>query len=204
MTQISGFQGSLQARLWLKPEPIQNQRCRAVWAFISSRRRNVGGHWSKLRLEGDCGRILPHQLVLIEHNKLFLIPEEPLSPPPDALARAPLVTLRLLRREFVGLLRERMRAPDGSYVDGVIIPGSTSLDRGEWTAGDLETNNPLSLDSHVCFCNSDFGSERLELSLLEPLDQLVCIDGITEDDRTGRRTDVSHVRTRLLSIHILT
>jgi TBC1 domain family protein 5 len=43
-----------------------------------------------------------------------------------------------------------MRAPDGSYEDGFVVPGSTtSPKKNERTAADLEKNNPLSLDDEV-------------------------------------------------------
>jgi TBC1 domain family protein 5 len=43
-----------------------------------------------------------------------------------------------------------MRAPDGSYEEGLIIPGlSSSPPRTNATTANLSTNNPLSLDVEV-------------------------------------------------------
>ncbi|KAG8920494.1 succinate dehydrogenase flavoprotein subunit, partial [Tulasnella sp. 417] len=80
--------------------------------------------------------------------KVFLIPQPPLtsgsSPvsPSNVLAKA--------RKDYVHLLKERMRAPDGSYEPGFVVPGEdgplrTTATQGP-TAGNWERNNPLSLD----------------------------------------------------------
>ncbi len=45
---------------------------------------------------------------------------------------------------------EKMRAPDGGYEEGFTIPGSgASPTRSEKAGGNLEKNNPLSLDNEV-------------------------------------------------------
>ena len=43
-----------------------------------------------------------------------------------------------------------MRAPDGSYHEGLIIPGVESLPKPNQTlVNNLDKNNPLSLDTEV-------------------------------------------------------
>ncbi|KAJ7273636.1 rab-GTPase-TBC domain-containing protein [Mycena haematopus] len=76
--------------------------------------------------------------------KLFLLPDEPLQPLADANATPPLSSLRASRKKWKHLISEHMRAPDGSYEEGVIPGSSSSLERRA-SASDLETNNPLSL-----------------------------------------------------------
>ena len=45
---------------------------------------------------------------------------------------------------------EKMRAPDGGYEEGFMVPGSgVSPPRTEKSAGNLEMNNPLSLHDEV-------------------------------------------------------
>ncbi|KAG8954053.1 hypothetical protein FRC04_001037 [Tulasnella sp. 424] len=83
--------------------------------------------------------------------KVFLIPQPPLtsgsSPvsPSNVLAKA--------RKDYVDLLKARMRAPDGSYEPGFVVPGEeaplrTTATQGP-SAGNWERNNPLSLDEEV-------------------------------------------------------
>lgn len=68
----------------------------------------------------------------------------------DVEATPPWNPLRLAREDYKRLLMERMRAPDGGYEEGFTIPGSgTSPTRSEKASGNLEKNNPLSLDSEV-------------------------------------------------------
>ncbi|KAJ7740686.1 rab-GTPase-TBC domain-containing protein [Mycena maculata] len=78
--------------------------------------------------------------------KLFLLPDEPLQPSPEVDATPPLPSLRASRKKYANLLMERMRAPDGSYEEGFVVPGSSiSPERPGASASNLETNNPLSL-----------------------------------------------------------
>ncbi|CCM05040.1 uncharacterized protein FIBRA_07242 [Fibroporia radiculosa] len=79
--------------------------------------------------------------------KLFLIRAEPLQTQADVISASPLEALRVARAEYVSLLLEKMRAPDGSYEDGLVVPGTgASPARTEQTRQDLDKNNPLSLD----------------------------------------------------------
>ncbi|KAI0747622.1 RabGAP/TBC [Daedaleopsis nitida] len=79
--------------------------------------------------------------------KLFLVPNEPLQEMADVDATPPLKRLRAAREDYRRLLMEKMRAPDGGYEEGFIVPGSgASPPRTEGSHGNLEKNNPLSLD----------------------------------------------------------
>lgn len=42
-----------------------------------------------------------------------------------------------------------MRAPDGSYEDGFVVPGGEQLPARTVQPGNLERNNPLSLHDEV-------------------------------------------------------
>jgi len=53
------------------------------------------------------------------------------------------------RKQFTTLLLEKMRAPDGSYEDGFIVPGGEKLPARTSQPGNLERNNPLSLHDEV-------------------------------------------------------
>ena len=85
--------------------------------------------------------------------QVFLTPPEPLQRPPE-LPLAPsayLEPMRALRIDFTRLLLAKMRAPDGSYEDGFIVPGTNSPpQRPNRAASNLEQNNPLSLHDEVC------------------------------------------------------
>ncbi|KAJ7709981.1 rab-GTPase-TBC domain-containing protein [Mycena rosella] len=78
--------------------------------------------------------------------KLFLlIPDEPLQPLQEGEATPPLHSLRGSRKQFATLLKEHMRAPDGSYEEGFVVPGSSASPERRASTSNLETNNPLSL-----------------------------------------------------------
>lgn len=47
------------------------------------------------------------------------------------------------------MLLEKMRAPDGSYEDGFVVPGGEKLPARTSQPGNLERNNPLSLHDEV-------------------------------------------------------
>jgi TBC1 domain family protein 5 len=70
--------------------------------------------------------------------------------PPDSPSTSPLESLRASRKNYAETLLETMRAPDGSYEEGFVIPGyTTTSQKNERTASNLEKNNPLSLDDEV-------------------------------------------------------
>jgi len=78
-----------------------------------------------------------------------------------------------------------MRAPDGSYEDGLTIPGTNEPpSRVAQTRLDLSRNNPLSLDDQVraAFWLNALLADRL----LEPMDGMVRIYGAAEGDSEGR------------------
>ncbi|KAF5381115.1 hypothetical protein D9615_003910 [Tricholomella constricta] len=85
---------------------------------------------------------------LILSLKLFLTSDEPLQPSSSPVrSTALLQSLRSSRQSYVKRLREHMRAPDGSYEEGFILPGSPPLQErpSREIISNLETNNPLSL-----------------------------------------------------------
>lgn len=52
------------------------------------------------------------------------------------------------------MVLNKFKAPDGTYEDGLQVPGSSELAKtGTRTGDDLERNNPLSLDQNVMFNN---------------------------------------------------
>ncbi len=83
--------------------------------------------------------------------KLFLVESEPLhSESAEGIASCPINSLRAFRQEFQKLLLDKMRAPDGSYEEGLIIPGTdVSPPRVERSSANLDQNNPLSLHDEV-------------------------------------------------------
>lgn len=65
-------------------------------------------------------------------------------------AAPPLKPVQAAREAYKALLMERMRAPDGGYEEGFMVPGlGTSPPRTEKSSGNLDTNNPLSLHDEV-------------------------------------------------------
>ena len=84
--------------------------------------------------------------------KLFLIPTVPLTPPASqSTAKPPLNELISLRKEYSSLLLEKMRAPYGSYEDGLTVPGIKGKPQPSKENLNLQRNNPLSLHEDVCF-----------------------------------------------------
>ena len=55
-----------------------------------------------------------------------------------------------MRQKYVQLLTEKLRAPDGSYEEGFVVPGTAASPRRQLrSTWNLETNNPLSLHREV-------------------------------------------------------
>ncbi|TFK42631.1 rab-GTPase-TBC domain-containing protein [Crucibulum laeve] len=79
--------------------------------------------------------------------KLFLAKDEPLQTSEAPSASHILSSIRISRTKYTALLLEKMKAPDGSYESGIIIPGATALPKKSTkkSSNDLDTNNPLSL-----------------------------------------------------------
>jgi hypothetical protein len=90
-----------------------------------------------------------------------------------------------------------MRAPDGSYEDGFVVPGGEQLPARSEQPGNLECNNPLSLHDEVylLLCldwQTHLWRKRTDrLSNLEPMEGLVCNGGATQDNRSGRGAHLS-------------
>ncbi|KZV99115.1 RabGAP/TBC [Exidia glandulosa HHB12029] len=81
--------------------------------------------------------------------KLFLFPGPPLTASLSTPAAAGRLvdTMRSLRSEYVQLLMDKMRAPDGGYEEGFAVPGQALPPKKAASAGaNWATNNPLSLD----------------------------------------------------------
>ncbi|KZS98922.1 RabGAP/TBC [Sistotremastrum niveocremeum HHB9708] len=82
--------------------------------------------------------------------KLFLLPgsNTPLGSPQQPSPSPSIEYLRQERPRYVQVLKEKMRAPDGSYEEGFVLPGhgSTSPEPSSTNAQDWDRNNPLSLD----------------------------------------------------------
>ena len=83
--------------------------------------------------------------------QLLLIPTEPLQPQSADTPAIPLLdALKKSRQDYQRLLLEKMRAPDGGYEEGFVIPGTgKSPARTTRVDKNLETNNPLSLHDDV-------------------------------------------------------
>lgn len=103
-------------------------------------------------MEGTRVCRLPVTLSLPLDTKLFLVPNEPLqSQVPELEPVPPLQSLRGSRKQYANLLLEKMRAPDGSYEESFVLPGSYASRQRKPKPGNLEMNNPLSLHDEVLF-----------------------------------------------------
>ena len=101
-----------------------------------------------------------------------------------------------------------MRAPDGSYEDGFVVPGGEKLPSRTVQPGNLERNNPLSLHDEVCllFCLDRrihlWGKCADHPSNVESMEGVVCNGGAAQDNRSGRGAHVSPTATiRSPSLH---
>lgn len=84
--------------------------------------------------------------------KMFLIPEEPLQMPSNLSPLSLLDALQASRNQYIRLISEKMRAPDGSYEEDFVLPDSAaSQKRATKAPGNLAMNNPLSLHEEVCW-----------------------------------------------------
>ncbi|KAJ1310134.1 hypothetical protein OPQ81_006879 [Rhizoctonia solani] len=72
--------------------------------------------------------------------KLILAADSPLD------ASTGLHELRRRRSEYVRLLKDSMRAPDGTFPESLVVPGEPEPPRQTKVELDLAQNNPLSLD----------------------------------------------------------
>ncbi|KAJ7046706.1 rab-GTPase-TBC domain-containing protein [Mycena alexandri] len=102
--------------------------------------------------------------------KLFLLPDEPLQPLQDAQATPPLASLKAARKQYAKLLAEHMRAPDGSYEEGFVIPGSSLSPERQVSTKNLDTNNPLSLSNENPW-KEWFASVELRKTILQDVER---------------------------------
>ncbi|EPQ58582.1 RabGAP/TBC [Gloeophyllum trabeum ATCC 11539] len=96
-----------------------------------------------LRQSEDEGARVPGRSIAW---KVFLTPEDPLKPRIDLSITSFLESWRGYRRQYSDLLLKHLRAPDGSYEEKLVIPGMTGSPKRSGVNGDLDKNNPLSLD----------------------------------------------------------
>ena len=93
---------------------------------------------------------LEHHSLIRLRRKLLLCENAPLKAPAQD---APTLSLRFWqnsRKAYVDALLDKMQAPDGSYHEGLTIPGVEPLPKPNQTPmKNLDKNNPLSLDTEV-------------------------------------------------------
>ncbi|KAL1707767.1 rab-GTPase-TBC domain-containing protein [Schizophyllum commune] len=79
--------------------------------------------------------------------KLFLLhQEEPLDTSASLEVKPPIGSLRASRRDFVRVMLDKFKAPDGGYAEGFTVPGGSATElRTTRKVDNLEMNNPLSL-----------------------------------------------------------
>ncbi|PCH38432.1 RabGAP/TBC [Wolfiporia cocos MD-104 SS10] len=139
------------------------------------------------RAKGDSPGVAGRSLAW----KLFLVQGEPLQTPADVISVSPLEALRALRKEYVDLLLERMRAPDGSYEDGLIVPGTGAQPpRVERSGQNLERNNPLSLDDENPW-REWFASVELRKTISQDVERTFPDIGYFRD--TEVQTQLTHI-----------
>ena len=103
------------------------------------------------------GRYVPIAVVLkpfaliFSVEQLFLLGDVPLKEPAgERIATPPLDDLERLRSDYCMHLLDKMRAPDGGYEEGLVIPGVGEIKRSTAASGsNIAKNNPLSLDEDV-------------------------------------------------------
>ena len=92
-------------------------------------------------------------LTFIAHGtsaaQTFLTPAPPLTSELSSRPVPPLAEVQRHRQEYVDTLKELMRAPDGNYEEGFMLPGHSRPPTPVPKQGEFEKNNPLSLDAEV-------------------------------------------------------
>ncbi|KAJ7219200.1 RabGAP/TBC [Mycena pura] len=103
--------------------------------------------------------------------KLFLLSDEPLQQAaPDAEATPPIRSLQASRQKYARLLKKHMRAPDGTYEEGSVIPGTMISHERQAPSDNLETNNPLSLHNENPW-KEWFASVELRKTILQDVER---------------------------------
>ncbi|KAK0503183.1 RabGAP/TBC [Armillaria luteobubalina] len=103
--------------------------------------------------------------------KLFLVQSEPLKALVEADSSPLLDSLSETRKQYAALLLEKMRAPDGSYEDGFLVPGSLPSPKRESKLEDnLDRNNPLSLHTENPWTEW-FASVELRKTILQDVER---------------------------------
>ncbi|KAJ7452501.1 rab-GTPase-TBC domain-containing protein [Mycena galericulata] len=126
--------------------------------------------------------------------KLFLLPDEPLQPSPEAEATPPLPSLRASRKKYANLLMEHMRAPDGSYEESFVVPGSSISPERQASASNLETNNPLSLHNENPW-KEWFAAVELRKTILQDVERTF------PEIAFFRESEVQHQLTNILFLY---
>lgn len=103
--------------------------------------------------------------------RLFLCENEPLKPPAQDTPALSLKFWQDSRKMYVDSLLDKMQAPDGSYHEGLIIPGVESPPRSNQTpVKNLDKNNPLSLDTENPW-TTWFASVELRKTILQDVER---------------------------------
>ncbi|KAH8833830.1 RabGAP/TBC [Flagelloscypha sp. PMI_526] len=126
--------------------------------FAFDRVLHFGQSLTKLRDSALGNRLLPsssNSFCVSGRSivwKLFLAPQEPLQAGTENIATQSslfIATVKESRERWTKLILDNFRAPDGTYEEGLQVPGSSDLAKtGTRKGDDLERNNPLSLDQN--------------------------------------------------------
>lgn len=78
--------------------------------------------------------------------KLFMVLKDPLQSSYSLRASSLIESIRISRQNYMKLLRQHMRAPDGSYDnEGPVLHSTVTAEQPPKSLQNLDTNNPLSL-----------------------------------------------------------
>ncbi|KAF9650831.1 RabGAP/TBC [Thelephora ganbajun] len=101
----------------------------------------------------------------------LLCENEPSKPPAQDTPSLSLKFWQDSRKTYVDALLDKMQAPDGSYHEGLIIPGVESLPKPNQTpVKNLDKNNPLSLDTENPW-TTWFASVDLRKTILQDVER---------------------------------
>lgn len=126
---------------------------------------------------------------ILTSRQLFLT-SAPLTTGLPATPAPPLQTIRASRERYVELLKEKMRAPDGSYEDGLVIPGfDTATLHPQTSSENWSRNNPLSLDEDSGW-RDWFKSVELRVTIKQDVERTYAISNIFSLDDLVTRPQV--------------